>query len=87
MIKNVIVILILAALASAAQDRCEQSENICSNRAKYAVGETMNLGDQMVEHDICYGDYPTETFRFVDVNGSENGSYYQVTMVRMNASW
>ena len=53
----------------------------------YDIGETMSIEDQNQEFDICYGQYPSETFKFSDLNGSLNGGDYKITLVRMNATW
>jgi len=53
----------------------------------YDVGETMSIEDQNQNFNICYGDYPDETFKFADFNGTYNGGNYKVIFVRMNAVW
>ena len=53
----------------------------------YDIGETMSIEDQNLEFDFCYGQYPSETFKFADLNGSLNGGDYKITLVRMNATW
>ena len=53
----------------------------------YEIGETMNLEDQNTQFDICYGNYPHETFKFSDLNGALNGGNFKVILVRMNAVW
>ena len=86
--KNYIIIISLfGVFLFGSQDHCELQDNQQSERTNYDIGDTMSLEDQMVEHDVCYGEYPSDFFRFVDVNGAENGGDYKVTMVRMNASW
>ena len=34
----------------------------------YYIGSTINISDQDQEFDICYGNYPDETFKFSDLN-------------------
>ena len=83
----IIVISLIGVFLFRSQEQCDIENDFPVSRVNYDIGDTMSLEDQMVEHDVCYGDYPTDFFRFVDVNGAENGGDYKVTMVRMNASW
>ena len=47
----------------------------------------MNIDDQNTQFDICYGNYPYDTFKFSDLNGNLNGGNFKVILVRMNAVW
>ena len=53
----------------------------------YNLDSTMSLEDQNQEFDICYGNYPYDTFKFSDLNGTLNGGSFKVILVRMNAVW
>ncbi len=53
----------------------------------YQVGETMSLTHQNMAFDVCYGDYPSDQFRFADLNGDLNGGTYYITFVDMAATW
>ena len=53
----------------------------------YNVGQTVSINDQNVSLDICYGNYPTDTFSLADLNGDLNGGEYHVIFMDMTASW
>lgn len=54
----------------------------------YDVGDVMSTSHQNEGFDVCYGDYPSNTFRFGDLNGAtnESGMYY-ISFVDMAATW
>ena len=53
----------------------------------YEIGDTMSVADQYIEYDICYGEYIDNVFKFADVNGSENGGYYKISIIGISATW
>ena len=48
--------------------------------ATYNVGDVICLEEQNMEFDICYGDYPTETFKLSDFQN-------KVIWLHFSATW
>ncbi|MBC8312053.1 MAG: hypothetical protein H8E72_07075 [Candidatus Marinimicrobia bacterium] len=53
----------------------------------YNIGDQMSEYDQNFEYDVCYGEYPTETFNFSDYNGMLNGGGFNITIIGISATW
>ena len=57
----------------------------------YNVGDTINMGHQNAQHDICYGSNLDPNgdgvFQLAELNGDINGGHYYVTVIEMSASW
>ncbi len=84
---TIYILVLLICFAFPQSNQCKALDQISNNRTHYLVGETISIEDQQMEHDVCYGEYPNDTFRFADVNGDLNGGDYKVIMARLNASW
>ena len=63
---------------------------ICFSFA-YEVGETISMGHQDMEFEICYASEldPNNDgiFQFAEYNGDLNGGQYYVIFLEMMASW
>jgi len=57
----------------------------------YNVGQTINMGHQNAEHEICYGSNLDPNgdgiFQLSELNGDLNGGDYNVIAIEMSASW
>jgi len=57
----------------------------------YEVGETISMGHQNAEHEICYAPEldPNNdgVFQFAEYNGDLNGGDYYVIFLEMMATW
>ena len=66
------------------------TEDIDYSRSIYSIGDTLSVEDQSTIYDVCNGngDYQTgDSFSFIDLNGSQNGGDYKITLISMNATW
>ena len=57
----------------------------------YSEGQTVNLGHQNQEFEICYASNLDSNgdgvFQLAELNGDLNGGHYYVTVIEMSASW
>ena len=57
----------------------------------YSEGQTVNLGHQNQEFEICYASNLDPNgdgvFQLAELNGDLNGGHYYVTVIEMSASW
>ena len=69
---------------------CPTEELIINNRSLYSIGDTLSIADQNRLFPVCNGsgNYNTgDSFSFSDLNGSQNGGDYKITVISMNATW
>ena len=82
--KKVQLLLLLFTL-SYTQEECYN--NSIGSRTSYGIGDTLSISDQLIEFDICYGNYSEDTYKLADNNYDLNGGFPKITVVRSNASW
>ena len=52
----------------------------------YNVGDTISQNDQVTAFEVCYGDYPQDSIRLVDMNGAYNRGDYTITFIAMQVA-
>jgi hypothetical protein len=86
-----IFILILVSFSFSQSENCVASDSQpMDSRSIYSIGDTLSVEDQSTIYDVCNGngDYQTgDSFSFIDLNGSQNGGDYKITLISMNATW
>ena len=88
MIKMLIIGLFSINLFSIVFGQCLQENNFSNFRTRsYEVGEIVSIEDQLMEFDVCYGNYDEGVFKMADFNHNLNGGNYKVSMMRINATW
>ena len=68
------------------QDKC-YSDNSNDFRSIYGIGDTISISDQLIESDICYGNYSENTYKLADNNYELSGGLPKITALRLNAAW
>ena len=61
------------------------SSNV-STAQVYNVGDTISHNDQVTAFEVCYGDYPQDSIRLVDMNGAYNRGDYTITFIAMQVA-
>jgi len=88
MIRMLITVLISINLLSIVFGQCIQEKNFTNFRTRsYEIGETVSIEHQLMEFDVCYGNYDEGVFKMADFNHNLNGGNYKVSMMRINATW
>ena len=88
MIKILITVLFSINLFSIVFGQCIQEKNFTNFRTRsYEIGETVSIEHQLMEFDVCYGNYEEGVFKIADFNHNLNGGNYKVSMIRINATW
>ena len=88
MIKILITVLFSINLFSIVFGQCIQEKNFTNFRTRsYEIGETVSIEHQLLEFDVCYGNYDKGIFKMADFNHNLNGGNYKVSMIRINATW
>ena len=85
MIKMLIIVLFSINLFSIVFGQCLQKNNFSTR--SYEIGEIVSIEHQLMEFDVCYGNYEQGVFKIADFNHNLNGGNYQVSMIRINATW
>ena len=68
--------------------QCVQENNFSYFRTRsYEIRETVSIEHQLMEFDVCYGNYEEGAFKMADFNHNLNGGNYKVSMIRINATW
>ena len=83
--KKVQLLLLLLFTLSYTQEECYN--NSIGSRTFYEIGDTVSISDQLIEFDICYGNYTGDTYKLADNNQELNGGLPKITALRLNASW
>ena len=88
MIKILITVLFSINFFSIVFGQCLQENNFSNFRTRsYEIGEIVSIEDQLMEFDVCYGNYDEGVFKMADFNHNLNGGNYKVSMMRINATW
>ena len=83
-----IIILLSINLFSIVFGQCIQENNFSNFRTRsYEIGETVSIEHQLMEFNVCYGNYDEGVFKMANFNHNLNGSNYKVSMIRINATW
>jgi len=51
----------------------------------YEIGDQVSIEHQMMEFEVCYGDYPLENLKLADFNGELNGGNYAITFIALQS--
>jgi len=88
MLKMLITILLSINLFSIVFGQCIQENNFSNFRTRsYEIGETVSIEHQLMEFNVCYGNYDEGAFKMANINHNLNGGNYKVSMIRINATW
>ena len=88
--------ILYVSIIIADNDRCLLSDipldnpSVFTSRAFYDIGDTLSIEDQERPYNVCHSDnnyLVGETFTFNDFNGYENGGYFNIIIISMNATW
>ena len=90
-LKLILFSILYFSIIIAESDQCLLSENtsVFTSRG-YDIGDTLSVEDQHRPYNVCHSDdnyLVGETFTFNDFNGNENGGYFNIIIISMNATW
>ena len=93
--KRLFFSILYVSIITAENEKCLLSDIQSTNPSvftsrSYDIGDTLSEEDLERPYTVCHSDnnyQVDETFTLNDFNGHENGGYFNIIIISMNATW